>query len=193
MTIPVFVSCMSPSNQPVGSEMSDTARDEFFDDRDGWNREKHAGRAKKRGASEDPDHDHERMELDGAAENDGLVEGVLEQLSERHSHDHPDGEGLGGHQRYQWMNVLGEERIGESAEQGCGEAHVRNDVARTREDPDRNRPPERDADDGNRYEDGQAERATLEEDSPHVIAERLIDIVQHGERGLEQPVRDGSE
>ena len=46
LTILVFLSPMSPSNQPIGSEMSRTARDELFDDRDGWNREKHPGRAK---------------------------------------------------------------------------------------------------------------------------------------------------
>ena len=38
-----------------------------------------------------------------------------------------------------------------------------------------------------------AERATLEEDAAHVVAQRLVDIGQHGERGLEEPIGDGAE
>ena len=87
------------------------------------------------------------------------------------------------------MNVLGQQRIGEPAQQCRGEAHVRNDVARTGEDPDRDGPSERNADDGDEHDDGQAERAALEEDAAHVVPQRLVDVGQHGERGLEEPIR----
>ena len=47
--------------------------------------------------------------------------------------------------------------------------------------------------DDEEHHDRQPERAALEEDAAHVVPERLIDIVEHGERGLEEPIRNGSE
>ena len=52
---------------------------------------------------------------------------------------------------------------------------------------------EGDADDGEKHRDGQGPAAALEEDAAHVITERPVDIGQHGERGLEEPIRDGAE
>ena len=56
--------------------MSGTARDEDSDDRKRGNREKHSGRSEQGGAGDHADHDGERMELDGATENERLVDGV---------------------------------------------------------------------------------------------------------------------
>ena len=97
--------------------MSGTARDEDSDDRNRGNREKHSGRSKQGGASDHADHDDERMKFDRATENERLVDGVLEQLRERHRGHDPDREGVGADERDQRMNLLGQERIGEAAEQ----------------------------------------------------------------------------
>ena len=91
------------------------------------------------------------------------------------------------------MDVLGQQRVGQPAEQRGGEPHVRHRVAGTREDADDDRPSQWDANDGDEYDDGHAERATLEEHAAHVIAQRLVDVGEHGERRLEEAIGDGPE
>ena len=62
--------------------MSGAARDEDFGDRDGRNSQEHPGRTEQDRASHDPDHDDERMKLDGTTENDRVIDDVLEQFGE---------------------------------------------------------------------------------------------------------------
>src|SRR4030095_16345853 len=66
-------------------------------------------------------------------------------------------------------------------------------IESTREDPDRDRPSQGDADDGEEDQHRQPERAALEEDAADVISERLADIVQNGERGADETIRNGTE
>jgi hypothetical protein len=101
----------------------------------------------------------------------GSVDDVLDQLGERHGHDYPDNEHVDSHERQDRMDVLGQQRVSQPAEQRRGEPHVRHHVAGTREDADGDRPSQRDANDGNEYDDGHAEQATLEEHAAHVIAQ----------------------
>ena len=75
----------------------------------------------------------------------GLVDDVLDQLGEHHGHDYPDNERVDGHERQDRMDVLGQQRVSQPAEQRGGKPHVRHHVAGTREDADGNRPSQRDA------------------------------------------------
>ena len=57
--------------------MSGTAREEDSHDRDRRKRQKHSGRSEERGTSHYSKDHHERVKLDGTAENDRLIEDVL--------------------------------------------------------------------------------------------------------------------
>jgi hypothetical protein len=74
----------------IGFQLPCGTRHEYFQSDNGGNGQEHAAETKQDRSASDRDHHHQRMQLYGATQDLRLVDGILDQLRQRHRRDHPD-------------------------------------------------------------------------------------------------------
>src|SRR5258708_8417122 len=96
-------------NQPVGLELTGSARDQGLEDRDCWEREQESHEAEEDAAAEDPDQNHERMNPGLAAQDERFEDEILEKLDHGDTGDHPQDDIVRADHRQQRVNRVREE------------------------------------------------------------------------------------